>query len=105
MPKHTPGPWKVSDDVDETVWVSAKAQDNVICDIVGRIWDFEAKTSQITDEDIANARLIAAAPEMLEALENIVWSLDHLDDIDIRNQKESILNAIAKAKGETTNGK
>jgi hypothetical protein len=65
---HTPAPWKYSDE-GEVAWVSPSNQnENVICDIVGRSWNSETKTSQITDEDIDNARLIAAAPELLEAL-------------------------------------
>lgn len=55
---HTPGPWKVD-----------KIHDfGVVADtgIVAEVWHGEK------DEKKANARLIAAAPELLEALENLM---------------------------------
>ena len=61
MSQHTPGPWAV--DGDDALWVNAIGREHepVICDIVPR--DADA----FTDEDEANARLMAAAPELLEA--------------------------------------
>jgi hypothetical protein len=104
---HTPGPWKAVDDVDEGVWVSPQnTNNNIICDIVGRIWDPEAKATQITDEDIENARLIAAAPDMLEALEKVIdLAKANRDDDGIFDEQDEeyfkiATAAIAKAKGE-----
>lgn len=62
---HTPGPWQV-DFVDGVDGVYAAA-DKRICqvnevDIVG--WN-----ARFRDESEANAKLIAAAPELLEALQ------------------------------------
>lgn len=45
----------------------------------------------------ANAKLMAAAPEMLEALERVAAYLDKEDDQDLVRAVEA---AIAKAKGE-----
>ncbi len=58
--KHTPGPWKVCSS-DFHVWIEAPLGDEmtVIATIAG------VQTDQIED---ANSRLIAAAPELLEAL-------------------------------------
>lgn len=54
-----------------------------------------------SEEGIANARLIAAAPEMIQALERICEQFDgpglHEDQ---RDAIELAQNAIAKAKGE-----
>jgi hypothetical protein len=63
------------------------------------------------DQDIANARLIAAAPDLLEALEeirDILWSRPDISDRlrplmgfaeEATNQKAA--RAIAKAKGKS----
>jgi hypothetical protein len=75
---HTPGPWRVVDDGSrcDGVWVSPPdGAKPVICDLIGRVFDREAGCSQITPEDEANARLIAAAPEMYEALKAARTSL------------------------------
>lgn len=59
----------------------------------------EMLDSEIIPERIAAARLIAAAPELLEALENITTGYDELLEgrygISLRAARE----AIAKAKG------
>ena len=57
--KHTPGPWRIHCDL------YAEAGDNLIV----------AKAKQFTDYKVsmANARLIAAAPELLEALKETRW--------------------------------
>jgi hypothetical protein len=58
---HTPGPWKVHID-DNAIWVEPpNPADSVICDLRGR------DAAVLTDEDEANADLIAAAPDLLKA--------------------------------------
>jgi hypothetical protein len=103
--KHTPGLWKVGDEA-EGLWVYVDPNQNVICDIVGR-----NDPHIMTDEDYANAYLIAAAPELLGALEatallahelsnGIAHGGKRFDDCDAsvctRNRA-----LIAKAKGES----
>ena len=67
MSKHTPGPWKVSLTDDTTVI----APDNsVIAEIDG---DYNQPDLWPIME--ANARLIAAAPELLEALKDCIKRL------------------------------
>jgi hypothetical protein len=63
--KHTPGPWTSLTDTDRETIVSehVNAYGNFIVTIVTR------GDERMTEEDRANARLIAAAPELLEALE------------------------------------
>jgi hypothetical protein len=89
---HTPGPWSIfSDRADRTTIGSRIAR---ICDMHGKDPAF------YTDEDAANARLIAASPELLEALERwISMALNSgLEGCDeILEQAEA---AIAKAKGQ-----
>lgn len=68
MSKHTPGPWRVSaapltPDVS-TRWIEVYSVDP--CDDVASVTGGNLKTAQ------ANARLIAAAPDLLAALEEIL---------------------------------
>lgn len=89
--KHTPKPWKAAFEEDG-IWVTGPDQNaNVICDIVGRI----ANGKQHTEEDEANALLIAAAPELLAACEIAAAALGTYPD-----RRSQVLAAIAKAKGE-----
>lgn len=64
-PKHTPGPWTID-------WSSAhqtiNSEDKTICNIHPPTFDAD-------EEDRANARLIAAAPEMLNALDTAIQHL------------------------------
>lgn len=62
MSKHTPGPWKV-DDLDDADVFSADG-----CNIA-TAWTFGHGDGEIR---AANARLITAAPTMLEALKLLV---------------------------------
>jgi hypothetical protein len=95
---HTPAPWKVSDDTDG-VWVSGSDPNaNVICDIVGRAYDHKTGEITITGEDIANANLIAAAPELLAALQAFVDY--HATDYEDIPEMEQARAAIVKATGE-----
>ena len=75
---HTPGPWLVWDSkgtarIDHTTGVyrqpdSSDEQIIALCD---------EDLSLSSDEQLANARLIAAAPELLEALEELDRLLDY----------------------------
>jgi len=77
---HTPGPWRQEGLV---VWNANTS--SVIVNVAG----FHAGI----EEDLANARLIAAAPDLLEAL---VDMLEHPSDYAIN----AALEAIRKARGE-----
>ena len=95
--KHTPGPWKVDD-----LWVDDLWKDDVVDTkgslVVSAYGDYENPTTQ------ANARLISAAPELLETV--VAYRLHHklmlqiADDTDcpctICKMAEA---AISKAKG------
>ena len=66
MTKHTPGPWRYVDGYfDCDVWAGNKM-----------VLSYERHP---TDEDRANARLMAAAPELLEALEACLMVLNAHD--------------------------
>lgn len=97
-PKHTPGPWKVSDTI--ALQIESAVTKREICD-----WYVNERTEQ---EDLANARLIAAAPEMLEALKLAYKSMEHRNGDCYSNDymgkcccgKDRVKQAIAKAEGK-----
>lgn len=89
MSARTPGPW-VTDDV---------YKDDIARYVMSEVLPFprtiaRLELGQDRAEQEANARLIAAAPELLEALERYV---DHFGD-----PLKCARAAIAKATGETT---
>ena len=96
--KHTPGPW-TADYVPAASQHIINAQKEMVARVnyVGRF---------TVDEIEANARLIAAAPGLLEACEAALQKLDDLSKLSgiyAACGPASILRAaIAKAKGETT---
>lgn len=85
--KHTPGPWQVSGDSKLNVY-SAKTGDLLARAITGG------------PPAVANARLIGAAPELLEALEILMEAQRRSDPFnDQGNQAEGdVLMGIALAK-------
>ncbi len=80
-PGHTPGPWTVS-----------------VQDLSGQFKIYPASGKPAWDACNANARLIAAAPELLEALQ-LVLSDNRLMNAMNREQARAILDAVAKATG------
>lgn len=92
--KHTPGPWHIDEDPRPGMeWNrhinSAPAM--TVC--------FMAHSDgNAPERDAANARLIAAAPELLEALRAIISDGMHCDVVPHLQDKARA--AIAKATGE-----
>jgi accessory colonization factor AcfC len=102
--KHTPGPWVVDDEVSadeagqETLGVYAE-QGGYIAGI------HCGPDTTIDEQDKANAHLIAAAPAMYEALQNIDDQLDQftgkaLEELGLVNALLRIRQAIAQAEGK-----
>lgn len=90
MSKHTPGPWV------------ARPVPNVgVRGHTGYAIDFNEDQEQVVDfvYEEADARLIAAAPDLLEALEHVesMLTADSSEDIDYRK----VAKAIARAKGQS----
>ena len=95
--KHTPGPWvlKVRKHDDFTV-AEIEIDASPYRGDVARLQSCEHIDGIATDELLANARLIASAPELLEALEMAVLWLKFDGKYDVLGFQA----AIAKAKGE-----
>ena len=117
MSKHTPGPWSVMfqnsramDSDPNYQWWQVPVQVGAPGGVNGGPGNVIAMVSMggpgamISDKEHveANARLIAAAPDLLAALESLT---EHLADMDHMNEDsegwQDALTAIAKAKEET----
>lgn len=84
--KHTPAPWYFSN--EGVLRVRAKDDDEVVCSYAGY---------ENCEREYANARLIAAAPELLEALQDALHAYDKHGD---HPEWDFARAAISKALGE-----
>jgi hypothetical protein len=87
--QHTPGPWITG---DAAIWALDDCEFHAIVDCPLN------QTCRDTETVWANARLIAAAPALLAALQSIAEIGPSLDFVGVR---EFALAAIAQATGET----
>lgn len=101
-PRHTPGPWEVDDCGNICGGGAALAA-------VYGAEDFpclpEEDYDAVNVECAANARLMAAAPDLLAACEKALefWHSDHPNDTgEAMDAREFIRRAVARAKGEST---
>jgi hypothetical protein len=85
----TPGPWELSEarGVNGEFWV------------VGGRYEYFGLVADVTMS--GDARLIAAAPDMLDALKQWKWAQDNRDAVEIVNAQISRDLAIAKAEGRS----
>ena len=83
MSKHTPGPWQWTQHFDPTISIYKDGFGQI-----ARLYDSSAGTGK------ANARLIAAAPDLLDALKALTHSLD-VEDLVHDDQRSSFAAAIA----------
>ena len=93
MNKPTPGPW-----IAVGSWV--EHPDDTVADICvcDTMLFSQGHLNRSEEEESANARLIAAAPELLEALQTLPQSLSSTDE-DLNRWMEKAWAAIAKATG------
>lgn len=89
MTNHTPGPW-------------AANPDGLIHAGKNRLHIAQAATIGMGHAAAANARLMAAAPDLLAALQALEWAVDGVAYIqeEYAEQVEKARAAIAKATGE-----
>lgn len=93
-PKHTPGPWKAIDAIVNNAPNRAIVQQNK--------WGGEVVSDCGVSDDrtTANARLISAAPDLLESLRGMVRLFEQdNDNPDKWVQYRAALSSIAKAEG------
>lgn len=101
MPKYTPGPWSVAPGMPTCIWTDTLA--------TGRGVAVTAMAARTQEEQIANARLIAEAPELLRFAEFVrreiagIRAMDPNDDriprilSGIRTEADKV---ITRAEGE-----
>jgi|SanBayMetagenome_1026888.scaffolds.fasta_scaffold00750_8 hypothetical protein len=100
MSKHTPGPWFYAESEVGTPFVDSES-----------VGDLSAVALPL-DEQKANAHLIAAAPDLLAALEDLLPDLQCWCDVaftargkhqpnTLCHHEENVKAAIAKAKGQS----
>jgi hypothetical protein len=111
--KHTPGPWQVRNELDDTIVVGNVDGESFPDGTHHFHYDFICDTSvddygEPTDPDTAkaNARLIAAAPELLAALKAAHAALDSIYETEgfLTEERATLARieaAIAKAKGRS----
>jgi len=87
--KHTPGPWETLGKQGYTVW----ANDSIL---------FSSNLPRSSPEGRANARLASAAPELLEALKELLKADVYADGEGIvfieHGDTESCTQAVSKAR-------
>jgi hypothetical protein len=115
--KHTPGPWEIfSPDAGPDYHPGIEALEGSFSIVVyGDEDDVTGVQGRTRPEALANAHLIAAAPDLLEALEGALPSLERLATEEMRGNRaptgqpprtaaleryEIALAAISKARGE-----
>lgn len=106
---HTPGPWSIEAEPNPDNIIVLDPMNYHICVGGGREADY------FTEEEIANARLIASAPELLEACKTVRTMLDSMQnereiriawghlcyEASVQQAFELFDRAIAKAEGRS----
>ena len=88
---YTPGPWRVSED-RRGIWIGPISTADKLAD---EVCEVKAMLSRhITPTDRANAQLISAAPELVEALQGLLSA----PDLRLDGMEQETWEAIFKAK-------
>ncbi len=107
MSKHTKGPWEAC---GWRLWgggtiycrVRPAGQEDGPTTLIANCWGREADPDDFLRPDAeseANARLIAAAPDLLAALETLLNATNDVDGLRGCSERDLAAKAIAKAKG------
>lgn len=96
--KHTPGPWEIAPGSEYRVMWASRTPEGEIADC-GVICDTASNLKTRTRENAANARLIAAAPEMYDALKAMLNSSDFGGVVKVSHPIAIARAAIAKVEG------
>lgn len=96
--KFTKGGWNFNPEaeVDDSMVITDDNYKPIAYLETNSVFDGSGYINQLTDEQDANAHLIAVAPEMYHALQSIVDS-GEIDNLATHN---TIVDLLAKARGE-----
>jgi hypothetical protein len=92
MSGHTPGPWRVTDDAPTIIQCDYRSIGSSGGALIASAMGNDSSGFYVSEsESLANARLIAAAPELLEALKAVLpyvvsETLEHCDGNKCREQ-------------------
>lgn len=103
---HTTGPWTIADSTNPHEAFAIEGKDYKVVAWVANSWDEANDEDYVGEEDEANANLIAVAPDLLKALEELLdealgcepWWINHSGQ-DFIELCQRANRAIAKAKG------
>lgn len=87
--QHTPGPWFVTKFTDGIYGITFEDGGDLRVELIGTIGTNENQE--------ANARLIAAAPELLEACQYIAYASEGIETIDLGNEEELQITITGQA--------
>ena len=107
--KHTPGPWKVVNNESAGVQIHAKVEythrPGVYVPIFIAPWR-QFTTKEYDEKELANARLVAAAPDMYKVLQKLTNLISEIGSDwtdprqEIRECHRIINEVLAKAEGK-----
>src|SRR5690554_4275769 len=97
MSKHTPGPWFINRESEDVIEGKLSIES---VNAETKLSYFIAQVDECKSQE-ANARLISAAPELLEALEAITDLYDTDEGCRSLQEYQAARAAIAKATGES----
>ncbi len=100
MNKHTQGPWHVDFGLIASGSFNNTKRIAVLVDQKQQPIDFPEVDLGEFEEELANARLIAAAPDLLKACEMVLEQIKHSRLSEFNIPQEYLEKAIKKAKGE-----
>lgn len=111
LPMVTPGPWEIDDDEQRIDGIGRVHMHRVVAPDGSVVVEFSnSGCNEIVYEDdgegggrhydyqaMANAKVIAASPEMYAALEHLVWQIESGKEVFVLSHAKA---ALAKARGE-----
>ena len=96
MSTHTPGPWYIEEISNRDWQINSDSRDWCLLEITPAIY---GESDSLSDEDKANARLIAAAPDLLHEGKTLIKALKTMaiNPIHYAALELSIANAEGKS--------
>lgn len=91
--KFTPGPWAVQL-MHQILWLGTPKENGQLDELILHINQDESYKTEKKERNLANAKLIAAAPELYEAIKNYI---NAVEAGEVTDQLDAMKAAIKKA--------